>query len=300
MKSLLLAMLFSLLMVGCGEEAKKEAVYEDAVQKDETKDDNTVQKDEAKDDNAAPLGENFTVPDLNLTMIWVKPGTFMMGSPESEAGRSSNETQHQVTLTKGFYLGKYEVTQAQWEKVKGSNPSHFKGADRPVEKVPWNDAVDFCKKLTEMEKKAGRVPEGMSYQLPTEAQWEYACRAGTTTAYSWGNDINSSRANYNWVNGGNDGNDFKQTRDVGQYAANPWGFFDMQGNVWEWVSDWKANYLTNAQTDPEGPASGSYRVERGGSWISGGTNLRSAKRISTTPSNRFPTIGFRVGFQSSK
>jgi formylglycine-generating enzyme required for sulfatase activity len=233
MKYLLLAMLFSLLMAGCGEEAKKEAVYEDAVQKDETKDDNTVQKDETKDDNtvqkdetkddntvqkdetkddnAAPLGDNFTVPEFNLDMIWLKPGTFMMGSPVSERGL--DEIQHQVTLTQGFYLGKYEVTQAQWERVMGNNPSHFKGANRPVEQVSWNDAVDFCKKLTEMEKKAGRVPEGMSYQLPTEAQWEYACRAGTTTAFSWGNDINPTRANYYFANIG-------QTSNVGNYAAN--------------------------------------------------------------------------------
>ena len=143
MKYLLLAMLFSLLMAGCGEEAKKEAVYEDAVQKDETKDDNavqkdetkddnTVQKDETKDDNAAPLGDNFTVPEFNLDMIWLKPGTFMMGSPKSEAKRYEDEIQHQVTLTKGFYLGKYEVTQAQWERVMGNNPSLFKCADRPV------------------------------------------------------------------------------------------------------------------------------------------------------------------------
>ena len=116
----------------------------------------------------------------------------------------------------------------------------------------------FLSQLNSIEQTAGRLPTGWKYVLPTEAQWEYACRAGTTTAYSWGNDINSSRANYNWDGGGNDGNDFKQTRDVGQYAANPWGFFDMQGNVWEWVSDWKANYLTGAQTNPEGPASGSH------------------------------------------
>jgi formylglycine-generating enzyme required for sulfatase activity len=197
-------------------------------------------------------------------------------------------------------LGKYEVTQAQWERVMGNNPSRFKGADRPVENVSWSDAVEFCKKLTEMEKKAGRLPNGWKYVLPTEAQWEYACRAGTTTAYSWGNDINSTRANYNWDGGGTSGNDFKQTRDVGQYAANPWGFFDMHGNVWEWVSDWRATYLTGAQTDPEGPASGSLRVNRGGSWNGVGSHLRSAERGSITPGFRISFIGFRVGFQSSK
>jgi formylglycine-generating enzyme required for sulfatase activity len=264
MKSLLFAMLVGLMMVGCGEEAPF----------------------------AIKPGENFTIPDLNLTMIWVKPGKFMMG----DKGK-----QHQVTLTKGFYLGKHEVTQAQWEKVMGSNPSEYKGADKPVEKVSWYDAVEFCEKLTEMENKAGRLPEGMAYQLPTEAQWEYVCRAGTTTVYSWGDSITSSNANYNWDGGYNTGIDFKQTRDVGQYAADPWGFHDMHGNVWEWCSDWYAKYPSGAVTNPEGPASGSCRVIRGGSWNHDGTNLRSAKRLDGgTPSNRNYTLGFRVGFQSSK
>ena len=285
MKRLLFTMLLGLMMVGCGEEAQKEAVQEEAPKEASF---------------AIKPGENFTVPDLNLSMIWVKPGTFMMGNPLSEAERDEDEIQHQVTLTKGFYLGKYEVTQAQWERVMGNNPSRFKGADRPVENVSWSDAVEFCKKLTEMEKKAGRLPNGWKYVLPTEAQWEYACRAGTTTAYSWGNDINSTRANYNWDGGGTSGNDFKQTRDVGQYAANPWGFFDMHGNVWEWVSDWRATYLIGAQTDPEGPASGSLRVNRGGSWNGVGSHLRSAERGSITPGFRISFIGFRVGFQSSK
>jgi formylglycine-generating enzyme required for sulfatase activity len=276
MKSLLLAMLFSLLMVGCGEEAKKEAVQEEAPKE-------------------APFaikpGENFTVPDLKLDMIWLKPGTFMMGSPVSERESGPDEIQHQVTLTQGFYLGKYEVTQAQWERVMGNNPSHFKGADRPVEQVSWDDAVEFCKKLTEMEKKAGRVPEGMSYQLPTEAQWEYACRAGTTTAFSWGNDINSTNANYNY--------NIRQTRDVGNYAANPWGFFDMHGNVWEWIADWFGAYpVGNPVTDPTGEASGSGRVARGGSWYC--YDLRSAERGDGPPSGRVNYLGFRVGFQSSK
>ena len=134
-----------------------------------------------------------------------------------------------------------------------------------------------------MEQTAGRLPAGWKYVLPTEAQWEYACRAGTTTAYSWGNDINSSRANYNWDGGSNDGNDFKQTRDVGMYDPNPWGFFDMHGNVWEWVYDWRANYFSGAQTNPEGPASGLDRVRRGGSWYPGGTLLRSARPKPPTP-----------------
>jgi formylglycine-generating enzyme required for sulfatase activity len=247
---------------------------------------------------------SHTVASISMDMIFCPPGTFTMGSPTNETGRGGDEAQHQVTLSHGFYLGKHEVTQAQYQTIMNGNPSglntdpsQFKGSNRPVEKVSWNDAQIFLTRLNEMEQSAGRLPTGWKYVLPTEAQWEYACRAGTTTAYSWGNDINSSRANYNWDGAHNTGNDFKQTRDVGQYAANPWGFFDMQGNVWEWVSDWKAAYLSGAQTDPEGPASGSNRVLRGGSWDNGGAGLRSARRSSSAPSYRGNTLGFRVGFQ---
>ena len=225
-----------------------------------------------------------TVASISMEMIFCPPGTFMMGSPTTETGREWDETQHPVTLTNGFYLGKYEVTQAQYQTIMNGNPaglsadpSAFKGNNRPVERVSWEDAQIFLTQLNAIEQTAGRLPNGWKYVLPTEAQWEYVCRAGTTTAYSWGNDINSSRANYNH------GNDANQTVNVGQYAANPWGFFDMHGNVWEWVYDWKAGYLTGDQTDPEGPASGSHRVSRGGSWNNFGMHLRSAKRVSNPP-----------------
>ena len=249
----------------------------------------------------------YTVASIGMEMIFCPPGTFMMGSPTSETGRGTDETQHQVTLTNGFYLGKYEVTQAQYQTVMNGNseglnadPSIFKGSNRPVEKVSWEDAQIFLTRLNVIEQSAGRLPNGWKYVLPTEAEWEYACRAGTTTAYSWGDDINSSRANYNWDGAFNDGNDSQQTVEIGQFSVNPWGFFDMHGNVWEWVSDWKTNYLTGAQTDPEGPASGSRRVRRGGSWNVGGTSLRSARRFSSTPSSRHDVMGFRVGFQAVK
>ncbi|MEC8043982.1 MAG: SUMF1/EgtB/PvdO family nonheme iron enzyme [Verrucomicrobiota bacterium] len=249
----------------------------------------------------------YTVASIGMEMIFCPPGTFMMGSPTSETGRGGEETQHQVTLTNGFYLGKYEVTQAQYQTVMNGNsaglnadPSQFKGSNRPVEKVSWYDAQIFLTQLNAIEQSAGRLPIGWKYVLPTEAEWEYACRAGTTTAYSWGNDINSSRANYNWDGAFNDGNDSQQTVNIGQFSANPWGFFDMHGNVREWVHDWKANYLTGAQTDPEGSASGSIRVVRGGSWGDGGAHLRSAGRGSRTPSTRLNGIGFRVGFQAVK
>jgi len=237
----------------------------------------------------------------NLEMIWVEPGTFTMGSPSSETGRSSNETEHTVTLTKGFYLGKYEVTQAQYEAVMTGNtnslsatPSQYSGNDRPVEKVSWDDVQIFLTRLNAVEQSAGRLPTGWSYVLPTESEWEYACRAGTTTAYSWGNSIAASNANYSSSGIG-------QTRDVGQYAANPWGFYDMHGNVWEWTADWyQSAYPSGTVTDPTGPASGSNRVSRGGSWNSTGTSLRSAKRYGDAPGYRLSHLGFRVGFKASQ
>ena len=167
-----------------------------------------------------------------------------------------------------------------------------------MEDLNWTEALAFCEQLTIRERNAGRIPADWAYVLPTESQWEYACRAGTTTVYSWGDDINSSHANWNWDGEWNTGNDFKQTREVGQYAANPWGFFDMHGNVWEWTADWFAAVYPsdNPTIDPTGPASGSGRVRRGGSWGSGGSNLRSARRHAP-PNFRLSSLGFRVGFQ---
>ena len=240
-------------------------------------------------------GDIYTIPDLSLDMIWVEPGTFDMGSPTTEAGRYSEEVQHQVTLTKGFYLGKHEVTQAQYEAIMTGNvdglsatPSYNSNKPNcPVEQVSWNDIQVFLTRLNAQ--RSGNIPAGWAYVLPTEAQWEYACRAGTTTAYSWGDSIKSSDANYNF--------NFGQTRDVGKYQANAWGFFDMHGNVWEWTADWYGSYSTASVIDPGGSASGSHRVLRGGSWYFDGTTLRSAKRSNTPPSIRLYDVGFRVGFQ---
>jgi len=234
---------------------------------------------------------------VSLEMIWVEPGTFSMG----QDGVATPV--HEVTLSNGFYLGKYEVTQAQYEAVMTGNsdglsatPSQWpNNPNRPVEKVSWDDVQKFLIRLNAQE--AGNIPAGWAYVLPTEAQWEYACRAGTTTAYSWGDTIASDDANYDWDGDWNTGTDFQQTRDVGQYSANPWGFFDMHGNVWEWTSDWYVAYSSGALTDPEGPATGSNRVNRGGSWYNSGTNLRSANRGIYPPSSRHYNIGFRVGFQ---
>jgi formylglycine-generating enzyme required for sulfatase activity len=248
------------------------------------------------------LGKAYSIPKLNLDMLWCKPGTFMMGSPESKKDRRNNETQYEVTLTKGFYLGKHEVTQAQWEKVMGSNPSKFKGATLPVEKVSWEDAMLFCEKLTQMEKAAGRLPEGWAYTLPTEAQWEYACRAGTTTATSFGNSLSSRQANFDGdspYGGAAKGPNLEKTTAVGTYPANPWGFHDMHGNVWEWCRDWYGAYPSGSASDPVGLSDGSLRVYRGGGWYNNGWNMRSANRSRYTPDYRSNFLGFRLSLQTA-
>ena len=160
--------------------------------------------------------------------------------------------------------------------------------------MSWDDVQIFLTRLNAAEQAAGRLPAGWSYVLPTESEWEYACRAGTTTAYSWGSSIAAANANYSSSGIG-------QTRDVGQYAANPWGFFDMHGNVWEWTADWyQAAYPSGTVTDPTGPASGSNRVIRGGSWHYAGTGLRSAQRFSYAPGSPNSSLGFRVGFKAGQ
>jgi formylglycine-generating enzyme required for sulfatase activity len=218
---------------------------------------------------------------LGMELVWCPPGSFIMGS-----GQGNDFSAHPVILTKGFYLGKYEVTQEQYEKVMGKNSSQFKGDKLPVVQVSWNDAVEFCDELNKKE----RIPRGWEFALPTEAQWEYACRAGTTTAYSWGDNITPQLANYN-------DSGINKTVEVGSYKANPWGFFDMHGNVWEWTADWRGDYPSSSVIDPPGPSNGSSRVNRGGSWLHAGTTLRSAYRSNHSPSSRNNFIGFRVGFQ---
>lgn len=200
--------------------------------------------------------------------------------------RAGHFSAHPVILTKGFYLGKYEVTQEQYEKVMGKNSSQFKGDKLPVEQVSWNDAVEFCDELNKKE----RIPRGWEFALPTEAQWEYACRAGTTTAYSWGDNITPQLANYNESG-------INKTVEVGSYKSNPWGFFDLHGNVREWTADWNGAYPRSSVIDPPGPSNGSRRVHRGGSWNNIGMSLRSARRDNSLPGSRHIIIGFRVGFK---
>lgn len=179
----------------------------------------------------------------------------------------------QVRFSQGFWLGQTEVTQAQWEAVMGGNPSNFKGGNLPVEQVRWNDAMEFCRRLTEREHAAGRLSNDLAYTLPTEAQWEYACRSGTTGDYAGNLDAMA------WY-GANSGN---QTRPVRQKQANAWGLYDMHGNVWEWCADWYGNYPGGSVADPSGAASGSYRVNRGGGWGNVAVFGRSADRDGNEP-----------------
>lgn len=235
-----------------------------------------------------------------LEMNWVDHGKFMMGSPTTEDGHVDNEKQHQVELTKGFWLGKYEVTQAQWYAVMGTDPSYFKGSQRPVEQVGYNDALAFCNRLTEKEKAEGRLPEGYKYTLPTEAQWEYACRAGTETALCNGDATAVNMNEVGWYGNGNGGggNAGGATHIVGQKKANAWGFYDMHGNVWEWCKDWYGEYLftdqDTAEKDPTGPDTGSNRVIRGGSWYNYATVCRSAQRHGHNSKDEGRVIGFRL------
>ena len=229
----------------------------------------------------------------NYEMVYIPGGTFTMGSPEGEVDRSSDETQHSVTLS-SYYMGSTEVPQALWKAVMGtsttlSNPSYFKGDDLPVEQVSWDDCQTFIRKLNQL--------TGKRYRLPTEAEWEYACRAGTTTPFNTGNNLTTDQANYNgyWPYNGNvKGQDRKTTTPVGSFAPNGWGLYDMHGNVYEWCSDWYGDYPTGAQTNPQGASSGSFRVFRGGHFNFDAQYCRSAYRSYNTPTIGFSNLGFRL------
>jgi formylglycine-generating enzyme required for sulfatase activity len=216
-----------------------------------------------------------------------------MGSPASEQDRWDWEgPQTQVTITHGFWMGRYEVTQGEYQAVMGSKPSHF-GDDpnRPVEQVSWHQATNYCGKLTAGERVAGRLPAGYVYRLPTEAEWEYARRAGTTTRFSYGDDLGYAQlGNYAWYGSNSDGT----THAVGLKQPNAWGLYDMHGNVWEWCLDWYGAYPGGSVTDPQGPASGEHRVFRGGGWYGGGRYCRSAYRYDRTPDARDSYVGFRA------
>jgi formylglycine-generating enzyme required for sulfatase activity len=250
---------------------------------------------------------------LGTKLVWIPPGDFTMGSPKNEEDRlekeqNDNEGQVQVTLTKGFWLGQHETTQAEWQRVMQTTPwtpwsgnGNVKaGDDYPASYVSWDDAMKFCEKLTETERSAGRLPAGWKYTLPTEAQWEYACRAGTTTRFSFGDD-QSDLNHYGWwggtFGGGNAKNE-QYAHEVAQKKANPWGLYDMHGNVEEWCSDYFAEKRAGG-TDPQGPSEGLIRVYRGGSWEYTARYCRSAYRSGGKPDYRNDNLGFRVAIVPS-
>jgi formylglycine-generating enzyme required for sulfatase activity len=230
--------------------------------------------------------ENEKKSFANIRFVRIEAGCFTMGRETELKGSSDVETPaHKVCIEKPFYLGETEVTQKQWQTVMGDNPSKYKGEYKPVEKVSWEDVQKFIVKLNEQE-------GGKYFRLPTEAEWEYSARAGSSTLYSFGDKPNDL-GTYAWF--GNEGY-HGTSEEVGTKKPNQWGLFDMHGNVWEWVQDWyDPNYYHNSpEKDPKGAESGQYKVYRGGSWVGKAINLRSAVRYSGLPVSRTNDIGFRL------
>ena len=241
---------------------------------------------------------------VELELVWIPPGEFMMGCVPPEAHFEGPV--HKVNITKGFWMGKYEVTQAQWNVIIGANPSHFKNgkngapqdtSNYPVEDVSWYNCQEFLKKLSQK--------TGKTYRFPTEAEWEYACRSGTTTAFHYGDSLNSLQANFNGNYPYNDtliGPHMKKTTEVGYYRPNAWGLYDMHGNVLEWCHDWDARdyYKSSPMNDPQGPSSGENRVIRSGSWTNWAKTCRSASRNSGKPEFSYNYYGLRVVMSSTE
>ena len=264
------------LLVSCGgQNSETEATPNAQAGKNQPEPDPEV----ARAQGAFESKEAEVVNSIGMKLKLIQAGTFKMGS---EKGEDSEKPVHEVAISRDFYLGVCEVTQEQYDKVMGTNPSNFKGTKRPVENVSWEDAQRFCRKLSDQ--------EGGTYRLPTEAEWEYACRAGSKTAYGFG-DAKAELAKYAWSLRNSKG----ETHDVGQKQPNAWGLFDMHGNVFEWCLDrWPAHYSAATQTDPAGPQKGDRRVQRGGSWNQTAGACRCAFRDPAYPSTTQPWTGFRV------
>jgi len=258
----------------------------------------------------APSGKRMVEPAAGMAFRYIPAGEFEMGSPKSEPGRDDDERQHRVRITRGYWMGETEVTQGQYRALTGKNPSEFKrcGDDCPVEQVSWYDAVRYANALS---RKAGLVPcyeisgntvgfKGLDcegYRLPTEAEWEYGARAGTTGPFWTGRCLGTDRANYDGnypLEGCSKGKYREHPVRVRSFAANGWGLYEVAGNVWEWVWDWYGEYPYGTVTDPLGPSRGSYRVERGGSWDSNAGYCRSARRLIFDPGGRGSDLGFRL------
>lgn len=245
-----------------------------------------------------------------IDLCWCPPGRFVMGSPRSEPERRPGEDQVEVTLTRGFWMARFEATQGLWKRVAGELPGPLTkelpaGDELPVGNVNFPETEDFCRRLTERGRKSGELPNGWEFRLPTEAQWEYACRAGTTTATSFGDSLSSRQANFKGkpYNGAEPGPSLNRAAPVGSYPANPWGLHDMHGNTFEWCRDWYHARLPGgadpdlyaardtAQRSEHGDIS---RVRRGGCWSDEGWPCRSAFRVRFEPERRYDHIGFRV------
>src|SRR5438093_8919459 len=245
-----------------------------------------------------------------IKLCWCPAGKFIMGSPPSEPERRPGEDQVEVTLTKGFWMGKYEVTQGQWRQIVGKLPGELtaaggEGKDMPLYNVNFAEAEEYCRKLTQRGHASRSLPQNWEFRLPTEAQWEYACRAGTTTATAFGDKLSSKQANFQGkpYNGAEEGPSLKRTAPIGSYPANPWGLHDMHGNVFEWCRDWYHAKLPggvdpdlySAKDSAQPNRTRSYsRVRRGGCWADEGWPCRSAFRLRFEPERRADHIGFRI------
>jgi len=226
--------------------------------------------------------------DIEIEFVWIPPGIFQMGSPGIETGRNPDETLHTVEITKGFWMGKFPVTQKQWQKVMGNNPSGFINGDtsHPVEQVSWKECLDFIMKLNNI--LAGDdTKKHLEFRMPTEAEWEYACRAGSITKYYWGDKMYGDYCCYKE-------NSADSTHPVGQKKPNAWGLYDMSGNVYEWCSDWYGDYPNETKTDPAGPDTGKYRVNRGGCWNADARFCRAASRDKRLAAYGYYLLGFRI------
>jgi formylglycine-generating enzyme required for sulfatase activity len=245
------------------------------------------------------LGDEREVAGLKL--CWCPPGKFIMGSPPTEPERRPGEDQVEVTLTRGFWMAKYETTQAQWKRIAGKLPAaptaELPAADNlPVGNVNFAEVESFCRKLTDLGHSTGDLPTAWEFRLPTEAQWEYACRAGTATATSFGERLSSKQANFkgNPYTGAEPGPSLGHAAPVGSYPANPWGLHDMHGNIFEWCRDWYHAKLPGGIDPDLSSAPARSRVRRGGAWTDDGWPCRSAFRLRFEPERRYDHIGFRV------
>jgi formylglycine-generating enzyme len=235
------------------------------------------------------IWSDVAIFDITQRFRWIEPGAFLMGST-NEFERNDDERQHEVVLTQGYWLADTACTQTLWHAVMGENPSRFAGDERPVERVSWENCRAFFDKINK------QMPE-LNLRFPTEAEWEYACRAGTTTPFSFGDNISSDQVNYDGnypYAGGSKGKYRNETVPVKSLPPNAWGLYEMHGNVWEWCEDWYGDYQTEKVVNPHGPERGASRVLRGGSWLSLGGHCRSAYRSGDDPGIRDRSLGFRL------